>query len=801
MNQSNLNFKNFTKVFIWILISYVRSECGIIKLINSEESIFPSKSISGAFSTPFGNQYSFYTWIKLVNLMEAKDYVMFRMSISDTAFGSSSQNSLNDSIYSEIFKISWNAATDILTFQYPGGNLLSQAKQQPFENVFNSSGNWRFIAFSFDFDKSEGKFFLKSYDDLNEILLDLPVSNVSNITPKDYYRIVLGGDGITTAKDFNGVFSNAGFLTAYYQYLNYIYLIDQSTRAINDKGVIIGSGLSPNSSNNLHTYGLSKDSVQIISDQLLEKFNSNNLEEVNFSTGESVVFQNVQVSTDRGSVINSLYMNLDFSFSGEFPVDFHILDVGNYGEPNSVRISLVEENSELAVKGYSDERVVLLDVNTQLPPYVYNSSLKNPRVLKISIITSKNQTFTFLSKDQLKENERHKIVFGVIYHFPEVIRIYYGTEQKNISLTSEIFGLPFQLDNKNVSLFFNNNNVTGGKFKMNSFTISDSFFDFFLTNTYDSDYMTHCYSRTSSYLYNLAGSSRSILNSPSKLSISVTPNSNETFSIFCDESKGYFMIEGVCSNICLPGFYFNEDLQECKRCISTNCSNEISGYSFEVSEKADKNPSDKFISLQASSNNKIYKIPVSNSSSNENLYTSENYLNKSNIPLTVLSDSLELNKDFKYKVIESEVKDGVFNSEIEIELLNPPKSNITNFQIIPNFDSSSSDYFYATSDKNPLKIESKAIDINTTNIKNCSSSEKFGKIIGYIYLVFYFILVLFFLISNFLVLNNYIKWKLFIGTVGSHLIAFCFLAKSEIGQLSFSFAEVIFNVLLKYFIS
>lgn len=799
MNRSILKLNFLIKIFLFILIRNIRSDCGVIKLVNSQQSIFPSKSISGSFTSPYGSQYTFYTWVKLVDGMEAKDYVIFKMSLSDTDLGSSTPDAQDTSIYSEIFKISWNAGTDILTFQYPSGELISQSKQQTFENTFNLSGNWRFIAFTFDFVKPEGKFFLKSYDDLNEIMVDLPVTNFSNFTPKKYYKIILGGDGISTEKDFNGVFSNTGFFTAYYQYLNYIYLIDQSMKAMDHQGIILGSGLTPDTSGNLQLYGLSKDSVQVISDELSLKLNSNKPSEINFSTNESIVFKNVDVSTDEESVINSLYFNLDFSFSGEFPVDFNILDVGNYGESDTIRISLVEENSELSVKEYSDERVVLLEENTQLPPYIYNSSLKNSRVLKISIITSRNQTFTFISKEKLKENERYKIIFGVIYHFPGIIRIYYGNQEKNISLTSEIFELPFKLNKSNVSLFSNNNNTTGGKFKLNSFSISDSFFDFFLTNTYDDHYMANCYPRSSSYLYNLAGSSRSILANSSNNSISVTPDETIKYSIFCNSSKNFFMIEGKCLNTCLPSYYFNNDLKECKRCVTPDCNNEVNAFVFNVSEKSDTNPSDKFITLISSSSSKIYNIPIPDSSSvlSEDLYVSKNYLNKSNIPINVTSGSLEPGKDFKYKVIKSEVKDGLYNSEVEIELLNIPETDNTKFQIIPNLGNATSGHFYATSDKNPLKIESNGISIDTKNIKNCSSSNSIGKILGYIYLVLYFLLVIFFIITNFLFLNNYVKWKLFIATVCSHLIAFCFLAKSEIGELSFSFTEIIFTVLLK----
>lgn len=196
--------------------------------------------------------------------------------------------------------------------------------------------------------------------------------------------------------------------------------------------------------------------------------------------------------------------------------------------PNSLSISLVEENSELAKKTFSQERVNLLPPDVKpTNTYTYNSSLKNPFVLKIEIITQDKKTLTFLAKETLKQDQRHRITLGIIYHDPNILRIYYSNDRKQFSLTQEYTLLPFLLEPKALVLFDRNNNVTGGRFQLFGFRVNDSFFDFYQTWRFPESFLKECYRNADSLFFNQS-------NSTFKLAGLSVPQSKVT------ESKFYF---------------------------------------------------------------------------------------------------------------------------------------------------------------------------------------------------------------------------------------------------------------------
>ena len=808
--------------FSYLLFTITISDCGVIKFLNESEQFNGNlKNITGKFSAPFNKQLTLYGWAKLAPGMIAQNYVLLKfINLSNQTSNVTKQNSkdfssskralqqgaVSGSAYEELIKVSWQGAQDNFLVQYPNGPALSASDVLMVGQAFKSSPAWRFWAVTMDFENKKGKFFFKEFDTLDEKIHD-----ITNITFTDFqinqdFQMILGGDPKDPSLSFTGFMADIGMLTTYYEPLDYIYLLNPVTKSFNSRGNLFATDFSQlkNAQISFRSWGLSSGSSQTISPSLLQKLESLTTESqgvsefggsgIQVSSGDSVVVDEVDLSSDSGTVINKLYFKLDFSFDGEFPVDFNIVSYGDSGSANSFAISLVEENSETSVKVFSQDRVNLLPVNQQLSDYVYNSTLKNPRVLKVKVITSNMNVLTFLGKEILNEKERHQIIIGLIQHEPNVLRIYYGNSNKQFSLTQEYSQLPFTLNKSKLGFFTDNNQVTGGKFIMNSFYSTDFFFDFFMSNSFPQDYKNYCYTGTDLYFFLLSSMSLDINKGITNFSSS--NSSYLRYSDFCDQANGFVPYQGSCYQSCPSGSFYMETFQICKSCRTPNCDGEILPVEMIINRFDAADSNDNMIHLTSKSSSAVYEIPesTSNPTSNQSPFTSSNLLNLSNIPLSITSDNLIKDIDYKTKINKSEFRNGIYESDVEIELLNPNKKST--FTLEPSMPSAPAGFQYINANRNAASFNRQGIEVDTSGIKECSKQSYYGKILAAIFLTFFFLIVLLFIISNFLFIDNYLKWRLVMTTIGAHLIAFTVMINDQLGRMSLGFSTLIYKVLI-----
>jgi hypothetical protein len=801
-----------------LLINKTHCDCGIIKLQNSAQKFDGNyRTITGQFSPPFDKQITFYGWVRLAPNQVIKNYVLLKFINLQNNVASVTKEGkervlqdVSGSAHEELVKISWQGPQDNFLVQYPNGPTLNTSDVLVVPNAFKGSTSWRFWALTLDYEEKRGKFFFKEYDLLDEKLHDITNITYGDLALNSDYQVILGGDPNNAELTFTGYLADVGLMTTYYDKLEFVYLINPPARTFAYRGNLLATDFSQLklAHTTFRSWGKNSEVSQNINASLIEKLEElktekDSLEQfggsgIKVSAGDSASYEHVDLSWDSGSVINTLYINLDFSFNGEFPVDFNILAYGNANSPNSFKISLVEENSELARKQFTDKRISLINLNQELPEYVYNSTLKNPRVLKLELVTSNGKLLTYLGKEIITEQEQHQITLGIIQHTPEVLRFYYSNSKKLFSLTLEHGGLPFTLEKNNLNLFSGNNSVTGGTFNMNALALHDSFFDFFLSHKYPQPYQNACYTGVDLYYFLLSNTSNKILENSNSLNINSISSSSATsfngYSFLCDKTNGYISYQGKCLHSCPVGSFYWSNFQICKSCRQVTCVNEVTPMNMEIKVAQDENPKDKFIRLTSRAASQVYQVPLKDAGS-QSPFVNANLLNLSNVPLTVTSDSLTKDVDYKVNINKSAFNSGIYESDIQIELLNPKKT--ANFSIEPSMPDAPEGFQFLRGDRNKAFFERKGIDVDTSFIESCSSVTSHGFILGVVFLVLYFLLVGAFVITNFLFIDNYVKWRLVMTTIGAHFIAFCVMINDHLGRFSFGFTQVIYKVLIK----
>jgi hypothetical protein len=835
-NKKSANFQKLLKnenmpikicFFLVILISSIICDCGIIKLLNSAEQFNGNpRTIIGKFHSPYSKELTLYGWVRLSPGMAIKNYVLFKLinlknqTVSVTRTGNDQERILqtepvSGSVYEELVKVSWQGLEDNFILQYPNGPSLANSEILLVKQAFQTSTSWRFWAISLDYGEERGQFFFKEFDTLDEKDHQLTNVKFKDFVLNEDFHVVLGGDSVNKELSFTGFMADIGMMTTFYEPLHYISLINPISRSFDFRGNLFTTDFSQlkNSKISLRSWGRSANASQTINPSLIKKLEELKNEKesgekfggsgIRVSSGDSVSISNVDFSSSKETVINKLFFTMNFSFFGEFPVNFNIVSYGDTNSPNTFIISLVEENSETVLKVFTQDRINLLPLNQELSDYVYNPTLKNPRVLKVQLITADLKVLTFLGKEQLAERDQHQITIGIIHHDPNTVRIYYSNAKKQFSLTEEHKNLPFNLEKQDLRFFNDNNSVTGGSFVMNYFHATDSFFDFYLTYSYPQTYRNSCYSSVSSHFFLLSESSKHIQNGLSSGSTQIQATSNissssySSYALYCDHENGFVKYQGNCYHSCPNGsFYFN-DYRICKSCRQVTCDSEIKPISMNVSLKEDGNPNDSLITLSSRSSSTVYKIPHNGSSQviSQSPFNSSNLLNLSNVPITVSSDSLTEDIDYKILNKKSGFSSGIYESEVQLQLINPNKS--TTFNIEPSMPDPPENFQYRTADKNPAFFSRQGLEVDTSAILSCTSNSNLGRILGIIFLVLFFLLVAIFIITNCLFIDNYIKWRLLMTCIGAHLIAFVVLVNKHLGRLSFGFTEIIYKILIK----
>lgn len=808
--------------------SLVRCDCGIIKLLNNAEQFSGNpRTVTGKFIAPFDKQLTLYGWARLAPGMAIKNYVLFTLvnlknqtSTVTKAASDSHPNArmlqsgnVSASVYEELIKVSWQGGQDNFLLQYPNGPTLSTSEVILVQKAFQSSTSWRFWAITLDYAEERGQFFFKDFETLDEKDHQIASVKFTDFRLNEDFRVVLGGDPKNLDLAFTGFMADIGLMTTYYESLRYISLINPIERSFASRGNLFTTDFSQlkNSKISFRAWGRSSNSSQSINAALLEKlgelvnekeavskFNSSG---IRVSSGDSVTVSDVDFSSDESTVINKLFVTFDFSFRGEFPVDFNIISYGDTRAANSFRISLVEENSETALKVFSKDRVNLLPLNYELSDYVYNSTLKNPRVIKVELVTFDQNVLTFLGKEILSEGQQHRITIGIIRHKPNIVRIYYSNANKQFSLTEEHSNLPFTLEKANLRLFADNNSVTGGSFDINSLSVTDSFFDFYQTNVFPEVFRNACYKSVGAYFFLLSDSSRPIqsglASGSNQIDVIAGSSGFSGYAFKCDEADGFVKYQGYCHHSCPNGSFYLSQFNICKSCRQVLCDDEVLPIDLTVSVAQDSDTSDRFMNIQSRSSSSVYKIPQSqfDHGAGQSPFTSANLLTLTDVPVTVTSDSLSKDIDYKVKVNKSGFASGVYESDVQIEFLNPEKSSV--FNIDPIMPSPPQGFQYVKSDKDKAYFSRKGIELDTSNIMSCFSVGSTGRILGIVFLVLFFLLVALFVITNCLFIDNYIKWRLLMTTIGAHLIALVVLVNSHLGKLSFGFTEIIYKILIR----